>query len=101
MPPTGWLLGNRGGWTHKDYLLSLVLEIYLDGLCGCGQPTILAHHPDNEGWYDAKKVQCQSCASRERATQGSGTEAYQPDPGEKVYTTFSRDLEKKPLPPRT
>ena len=99
MPPTRWLLGNRGDWTHKDYLLALVLEIYQDGLCGCGQPTMLAHHPDNDGWYDAEKVQCHSCAARERSTAGSGKDPYEPAPGEKVYTSYSRPGD-KPLAAR-
>lgn len=98
MPPSRWLLGHRGEWLEKDYLLSLALEIYTDGLCGCGQPAILAHHPDNDGWYDTKKIQCKSCSSREMATQGTSNNPYEPSPGEKVYTVYTRP-ESKPLPP--
>lgn len=74
--------------------MTLALTVYEDGLCSCGQPVILAHHPDNDGWYDAEKVQCQSCASRERATSGTGSEAYHPMPGEKVHTRYSRPADK-------
>ena len=70
--------------------MMLALTIYEDGLCQCGQPIVIAHHPDNEGWYEAEKVQCQSCASRERATSGTGKEAYTPMPGEKVHTRYTR-----------
>jgi hypothetical protein len=76
----------------------LALTIYEDGLCGCGQPLVLAHHEDNDGWYEAHKKQCHSCAARERATQGNGKDQYTPAPGEKVYTVYTRP-EGKPLPP--
>ena len=58
---------------------------------------MLAHHPDNDGWYDPVKTQCHSCAARERATQGSGKDPYQPQPGEKVATIYTRP-DDKPLP---
>lgn len=79
-------------------MLALALTIYEDGLCSCGQPLILAHHPDNDGWYDSHKTQCHSCAARERATQGNGKDHYVPAPGEKVYTLYTRPAD-KPLPP--
>ena len=88
---------NRGEWTEKDYVLALALTIYEDGLCGCGQPMALAHHQDNDGWYDAKKTQCHSCAKRESATQGNGKDPYKPAPGEKVFTVYTRPAS-KPLP---
>lgn len=91
---------NRGDWTDKDYLLALALTIYEDGLCGCGQPITLAHHPDNDGWYEAHKIQCHSCASRENATKGTGKDPYKPMPGEKVYTSYDRP-DSKPLPLRS
>lgn len=97
-PPMHWFSNVRGEWTDKDYLLSLALTIYEDGLCACGQPIVLAHHPDNDGWYEAHKRTCQSCAARERATQGNGKAAYEAAPGEKVYTTYDRPAD-KPLPP--
>ncbi|WP_275779712.1 hypothetical protein [Paenarthrobacter sp. Y-19] len=84
---------------ERDYVLTLALTIYEDGLCGCGQPAAIAHHPDNDGWYDAHKIQCHSCAARERATTGAGTQPYKPDPGEKVFTSYERP-EDQPLPPR-
>lgn len=83
-----WFSPHRGDWTDKDYVLSLALTIYEDGLCSCGQPTVVAHHVDNDGWYEAQKVQCYSCASRELATANSGSEPYTPDPGEKVYAVL-------------
>lgn len=76
----------------------LALTVYEDGLCSCGQPVILAHHPDNDGWYDTHKKQCHSCASRERATSGTGTDPYVPLPGEKVHTQYTRPAS-KPLKP--
>lgn len=57
----------------------------------------VAHHPDNDGWYDATKVQCQSCATRERETTGTPNNPYKPPPGEKVYTVYTRPPD-KPLP---
>lgn len=75
----------------------LALTIYEDGLCQCGQPVSIAHHPDNDGWYDAKKSFCNSCAARERATSGSGSETYKPEPGENVFTKYTRPAH-KPLP---
>ena len=99
-PPSRWLLGNRGDWLEKDYPLTLALTVYEDGLCGCGQPMALAHHPDNDGWYDAHKTQCHSCAARDLATAGSSNEPYTPAPGEKVYTEYTRP-ESKPLAARS
>jgi hypothetical protein len=93
-----WFSNRRGDWTDKDYVLTLALTIYEDGLCACGQPMAVAHHPDNDGWYDAKKVQCNSCAKRENATSGDGTNPYKAAPGEKVYTIYTRPAN-KPLPP--
>lgn len=72
----------------------LALTIYEDGLCSCGQPTILAHHEQNDGWYDAKKKQCHSCAKREASTKPNGNEPYVPMPGEKVYTIYTRPVDK-------
>jgi hypothetical protein len=76
----------------------LALTIYEGGLCSCGQPMVLAHHEQNDGWYDPVKTQCHSCAARERATQGNGKDPYKPAPGEKVSTTYTRPAD-KPLPP--
>ena len=78
-------------------MLALALTIYEDGLCSCGQPTVLAHHEQNDGWYDAAKVQCHSCAAREHATRANGSEPYQPMPGERLYTRYTRP-DSKPLP---
>ena len=61
---------------------------------------VLAHHVDNDGWYETKKSQCHSCAAMERATTGTDNDPYVPEPGEKMYTQFTRDLIKKPLPPQ-
>jgi hypothetical protein len=59
---------------------------------------ILAHHPQNDGWYDAEKTQCHACAARERSTQGKGNDPYTPSPGEKVSSKYTRPAS-KPLPP--
>ena len=59
---------------------------------------VLAHHPDNDGWYTAHKTQCHKCAAQERATQGTSKEPYVPQPGERVYATYDRPAT-KPLPP--
>lgn len=72
----------------------LALTIYEEGLCSCGQPLVLAHHPDNDGWYEAHKKQCHSCAARERSTQAKGTEPYKPQAGEKVFTLYTRPSDK-------
>ena len=90
-PPSHWLSPVRSDWTDLDYMLMLALTVYEDGLCACGQPIVLAHHPDNDGWYTAHKVQCKSCASRELATSGSG---YKPAPGEKMRITYDRPADK-------
>lgn len=74
--------------------MMLALTVYEDGLCSCGQPVIISHHPDNEGWYDAEKVQCQSCATRELATSGNGKDPYKPSPGEKTFTRYTRPANK-------
>lgn len=90
-------MGNRGEWLEKDYALTLALTTYEDGLCSCGQPVAFAHHPDNDGWYDTHKTQCHSCASRELATTGVGSDPYVPMPGEKNHTEYTRPKD-KPLP---
>lgn len=92
-PPTGWVLGRRdGAWTDLDYTLTLTLEKYEAGLCSCGNPTIIAHHPDNDGWYDVTARQCHACAEIERASDAKK----KPEPGTKVTATYSRT---KPLGP--
>lgn len=75
----------------------MALTIYEGGLCSCGHPLVIAHHEQNDGWYDAKLVQCHACAARERKTQGNGKEPHVPMPGEKVSTIYTRP-EDKPLP---
>ncbi|MDJ0321826.1 hypothetical protein [Pseudarthrobacter sp. PS3-L1] len=87
-PPSHWFTGNRGEWTDRDYILQLALTKYEGGLCSCGQPMILAHDKDNEGWYEPHKTYCYSCAARETATQGDGKNPYKPEPGERVYTAL-------------
>lgn len=86
-----WFSAARGDWTDKDYLLTLAYTIYEDGLCACGQPRVISHHTDNDGWYEIKKAECFSCAAQERATAGSGNTPYTPAPGEKVYTIFNSE----------
>jgi hypothetical protein len=70
----------------------LALTIYEDGLCKCGQPVILAHHEDNDGWYTAHATQCHSCAARERASKP--TKGAEPTPGQQWYTTYDRPADK-------
>lgn len=94
-PPSHWLYGNRGDWSERDYVLTLVLTKWEQGLCSCGQPIAVAHHPDNDGWYDPKVTQCHSCAEMERHT---GSKDYRPDAGEKLSTKYTRPGS-KPLPP--
>jgi hypothetical protein len=55
---------------------------------------ILAHHEDNDGWYGTTKVQCHSCAARERATKGTSKEPYEPAPGERIATSYTRPATK-------
>ncbi|MDR4533209.1 hypothetical protein [Glutamicibacter sp. PS] len=85
-----WFSAVRGDWTDKDYLLSLALTVYEDGLCSCGHPVELAHHPDNDGWYEAHQKICHACAARERATKGTEKNPHRAEPGERVYTTYDR-----------
>lgn len=91
-PPSAWLFGGSGEWTGIDHLLTLTLTIWEDGLCSCGNPTAVAHHPDNDGEYDAEKRQCHACAAVERASNGK----QQPEPGTKFTPVYTRT---KPLGP--
>lgn len=92
-PPSRWLGGLDGEWEVKDHLLTLALTIYRDGLCGCGKPLSVAHHPDNDGWYTARTTVCHSCAAVDRQRD----QKEEQKPGEKVYAQYDRP-EDKPLP---
>ena len=91
-PPSAWLTGNRGPWKERDYLLTLAYEKWEEGLCSCGQPAVIAHHPDNDGEYDIERVQCHACAALDQANKGR-----EPEPGEKSWAQYTRPTW-KPLP---
>lgn len=71
---------------------------YLDTLCpgGCGQPRDLAHHWDNEGWYEATPTVCHACTALADASN-DGDEPTKPV--ELLTVASVRDYDKKPLPP--
>lgn len=85
-------------WTEEDRALLVAYQLYRESLCdGCGQPKHLAHHPDNDGWYDVAPdpVQCHACTALAKA--GSK----EPDKVEPVLMyriLHDRDYGEKPLP---
>lgn len=76
----------------------LAYRLYLDSLCsGCGEPKHLAHHPDNDGWYetDPDPVVCHACTALAKA------DAKDPDKVEPVKMfrlLHDRDYGEHPLP---
>lgn len=62
-PPTlfGWREGD--GWTDKDRLLVLALQLYEDSLCRCGYPTWMGHSPEHigEDLFEREYALCLIC----------------------------------------
>lgn len=86
-------------WTDEDRKLMLAYKMHLNSLCpgGCGQPRRLAHHPDNEGWYDvdADRVVCHACTALERAKHEGSKEPVKPI--EFISIVHDRDYATHPL----
>lgn len=72
---------------------------YLVTLCpgGCGQPRALAHHPDNDGWYEAETTTCYACTARVQAEREGSNEPVKPFG--LIGIVDVRDYDAKPLPP--
>lgn len=87
-------------WTDEDRKLMLAYRMYLDSLCpgGCGQPRALAHHPDNEGWYDVDdhRTTCHACTALRRAEDDGSKEPTKPV--EFLHVIHDRDYKTRPLP---
>lgn len=87
-------------WTDDDRKLMLAYRMYLDSLCpgGCGQPKRLAHHPDNDGWYevdDEQVVVCHACTALEQAAKDGSSE--QVKPVQFYVIRHDRDYSTRPL----
>lgn len=86
-------------WTDDDRKLMLAYQQYLDSLCqgGCGQPKRLAHHPDNDGWYDVdgERVVCHACTALRRAEDDGSKEPAKPV--EFLVLNHERDYNTHPL----
>lgn len=86
-------------WTEEDRKLMLAYREYQATLCpgGCGQPRDRAHHPDNDGWFEAETTTCYACTARAQAERADSNEPVKPV--ELTSVVDVRDYEKKPLPP--
>jgi hypothetical protein len=86
-------------WTDEDRKLLLAHRAYLATLCpgGCGQPREKAHHPDNDGWYEAEPTTCYACTAREQAEREGSREPVKPFTLIGIHDV--RDYDQKPLPP--
>lgn len=77
--------GLDGEWGEKDQILTLALTVYRDGLCKCGRPLSIAHHPDNNGWYSAHETTCHACRAVEKAQKDNERE-----PGTSLFPVYDR-----------
>lgn len=87
-------------WTEEDRALMLAYRMFLDSICdGCGQPKSLAHHPDNDGWYEVapQRVICHACTAIRRVEQEGSKEPVKPV--ELIRLVHDRDYSTHPLPP--
>jgi hypothetical protein len=84
-------------WSDEDRALMLAYRMWRHSICeGCGQPKRLAHHPDNDGWYEATPVVCHGCtAMRRKANEGSKEPV---KPVEFYRLAHDRDYDLRPLP---
>lgn len=62
-------------------------------MCDCGHPRNICQHWDNDGWFTVETTQCHAKAAIERFS-----DKRTPEPGELIYTTYTRPAS-KPLPP--
>lgn len=62
-------------------------------MCDCGHPRNICQHWDNDGWFTVETTQCHAKAAIERFS-----DKRTPEPGELIYTTYTRPAT-KPLPP--
>lgn len=86
-------------WSEEDRALMLGYREYLGTLCsgGCGQPKALAHHWDNDGWFEADdSVVCHACTAIRQAEREDSSEPAKPV--RLISVRDVRDYEKKPLP---
>ena len=67
---------------------------YLATLCsgGCGQPRDLAHHWDNDGWYETEGTTCHACTALKQAGSKEPVE-----PVEFLGVIHPRDYATNPL----
>lgn len=88
-------MGGDGGWTVKDRVLVVAYTLYLEGMCSCGYPTEICHHPENDGYFDVDTATCYANAAIEAYRNQEG---YSPEPGERMGAVYVRDEATDPLP---
>lgn len=84
-------------WTEEDRALLLAYQLYRSSLCtGCGQPKHLAHHPDNDGWYETgEPIVCHACTALAKAGAKDPSSV---DPVQMYRILHDRDYTTSPLP---
>lgn len=87
-------LGGDGTWTEKDRKLVVAFTQYEAGMCSCGYPVHICHHPENDGYFDVHQTVCYAEAAIDAFR---GTEEYKPEPGERLGAVYTREAD-DPLP---
>lgn len=75
--------------------MAVALTLYEDGMCTCGYPAHVCHHPENDGYFEVDRGVCYAAAAVE---QYRGAEGYVPEAGERLGVAYVRDLLLDPLP---
>lgn len=75
-------------------------RMYQSEMCGggCGYPRSVAHHPDNDGWFEVRDedtVTCHACTALRRAQDNEGSKPVEPVEFAVVAYTRPND---QPLP---
>ena len=88
------LLGGTAEWTEKDRKLVVAFTQYEKGMCSCGYPIHICHHPENDGYFDVHETRCYAEAAIE---EHRNREDYQPETGERLGAVYTREAN-DPLP---
>lgn len=63
-------------------------------MCGCGYPSHVCHHPENDGYFEVDTTVCYATAAIELHRNAEG---YTPDAGEQLGAVYVR-TPAEPLP---
>jgi hypothetical protein len=75
-------------------LLAVAFTQYEQGMCSCGYPVHICHHPENDGYFDVHEATCYAAAAIDAHRNQTD---YKPSPGERLGAVYTREKD-DPLP---